>query len=76
MTCILCKGNMTQDTTSDFTDLVSCMVIIKNVPCLKCVQCGEKAFTGATVKQIERIVYNVKDSLTEVAIVQYSDVVA
>ena len=76
MTCILCKGNMTQGTTSDFTDLGTCMVIIKNVPCLICEQCGEKAFTGATVKQIERIVGTVKDSLTEIAIVQYPNEVA
>ena len=76
MTCILCTGNMMPGITSDFTDLGSCMVIIKNVPCLKCEQCGEKAFTGATVKQIERIVDTVKDSLTEVAIVHYPSTAA
>ena len=76
MTCILCKGNMAQRTTSDFTDLGSCMVIIKNVPCLKCEQCGEKAFTGSTVKQIERIVEALKNSLAEIAVVSYSDNVA
>ena len=71
MTCILCKGCMTRGTTSDFTDLGTCMVIIKNVPCLICKQCGEKAFVGSTVKQIENIVNTLKNSLTEVAIVNY-----
>ena len=71
MTCILCKGCMTQGTTSDFTDLGTCMVIIKNVPCLICNQCGEKAFVGSTVKKIESIVNTLKNSLTEVAIVNY-----
>jgi len=73
MICVLCKGNLKKETTSDFTDLGSCMIIIKNVPCLKCEQCGEKAFTGATVKQIEHIVDTVKSSLTEVAIINYLD---
>ena len=73
MTCILCKGRMIQKTTSDFTDLGSCMIIIKNVPCLECEQCGEKAFTMETVKQIELIIAGVKNSLTEIAIVNYSD---
>ena len=59
MTCILCEGGMVQGTTSDFTDLGTCMVIIKNVPCMKCTQCGEKAFVGATVKRIESIVNSV-----------------
>ena len=67
---------MTHGTTSDFTDLGSCMVIIKNVPCLKCEQCGEKAFIGSTVKHIEHIVKAFKNSLTEIAVVTYSDNVA
>ena len=76
MKCIFCKGNMLEGTTTDFTDLGSCMVIIKNVPCLKCDQCGETAFTGKIVKELEIIIDDVKDSLMEVAIINYLDKVA
>jgi len=76
MTCLFCKGDMLQGTTTDFTDLGNCMVIIKNVPCLKCDQCGETVYIGKTVKEVERIIDALKESLTEIAIVQYSDTAA
>ena len=72
MKCPYCKGNMTNDTTTDFTDLKTCMVIIKNVPCHKCIQCGEVAYDFEVGERLEQIVDNVKDSLMEVAIVSYS----
>jgi len=64
---------MIESTTKDFTDLGDCMVIIKDVPCLICEQCGEKVFVGRVVKALEKIIDGVKDSLMEVAIVNYSD---
>jgi len=76
MTCILCSGNMSDDLTTDFTDLGSCMVIIKNVPCLSCEQCGETVFTGTVVRQLENMTNTLKESLTEIAIVQYPSKVA
>jgi len=76
MSCILCGGNMSNDLTTDFTDLGSCMVIIKSVPCLSCEQCGETVFTGIVVKQLENMTNALKESLTEIAVVQYPSKVA
>jgi YgiT-type zinc finger domain-containing protein len=67
---------MTEGFTTDFTEMDSCMVIIKNVPCQKCGQCGETVISGVVHKRIESIVYGLKDSLMEVAIVKYSDTAA
>jgi YgiT-type zinc finger domain-containing protein len=64
---------MTPDTTSDFTDLKTCLVVIRNVPCHKCVQCGEIVFDFNVGERLEEIVDKLKDSLTEIAIVQYSN---
>ncbi|MBQ5347135.1 MAG: type II toxin-antitoxin system MqsA family antitoxin [Ruminococcus sp.] len=72
MTCFICKGNMTNSTTTYMEDLGNCIVIIKNVPCNKCTQCGEISYSGSTVKKIEAIINQLKNSLTEVAIVNYS----
>lgn len=72
MTCFICKGNMTNSTTTYMEDLGNCIVIIKNVPCNKCTQCGEISYSGSTVKRIEAIINQLKNSLTEVAIVNYS----
>jgi len=64
---------METDTTTYFTDLGSCIVIIKGVPCHKCVQCGEIAYSLEVGERLEQIIDTLKNSLTEVAIIQYSD---
>lgn len=74
MTCFFCKGNMEAGTTTYMEDLGNCIVIIKNVPCHKCSQCGEVTYSGTTMKQIERIITQLKNTLTEVAIVNYPNV--
>jgi len=76
MTCLFCNGDMLPDTTTDFTELDNCMVIIKNVPCLKCDQCGETVYTGRTLQEVEQIIDKLKNSLTEVAITNYPNKVA
>jgi hypothetical protein len=53
-------------------DLDGHFIIIKNVPCHKCSQCGEVSYTGATVAKIEEILAKLKDVLTEVAIVDFA----
>ena len=72
MKFFICKDEMTESTNTDMQDLGSCIVIIKNVPCMKCRQCGEVSYSGTVVRQIEKIVSDLKNSLTEVAIVNYS----
>ena len=66
MTCIMCKGNMVNDTTTDFTDLKTCIIIIvRNVPCYKCAQCGEVAYDFSVCEQVEQITEKLRDSLME-----------
>lgn len=67
---------MEKSFTTYFSELDNCMVIIKNVPCFKCTQCGETVFSGTVVKKIEDILDKIENSITEVAIVNYSDKVA
>lgn len=76
MTCFYCKGDMVDSTTTYVEDLGNCIIIIRNVPCSKCSQCGEVSYNGAVLRQLEKIVDQLKDSLTEVAIVNYKPSVA
>jgi len=62
--------------TNHFVDLGSSMIIIKNVPCQKCDQCGEVVYDGITVRRIEQIVKALTYSLAEIAVVNYSEKVA
>ncbi|MFR2154642.1 MAG: YgiT-type zinc finger protein [[Eubacterium] siraeum] len=34
----------------------NCIVIIKNVPCYKCTQCGETAYTTDVAERLEQII--------------------
>lgn len=73
MKCFFCKGTMKDDTTTYFSDLGSCIVIIKNVPCYICTQCSETVYSLEVGERLEQILESHKNSLTEVAIIQYSN---
>ena len=72
MTCFFCKGTMTEGTTIHTVELQKCIVVIKNVPCMKCEQCGEVFINAEVASRIEEIVAGFEKALTEVAIVNYS----
>lgn len=71
MTCFYCKGDMTEATTTYMEDLEKCIVIVKNVPCNKCTQCGEISYSGTVVTQLEKIISQLENTLTEIAVVNY-----
>jgi len=77
MRCFFCKGELTDGTTTHVVTLEKCIVIVKNVPCTHCAQCGEAFFDDEVAQQLEKIVEAVKHSImSEVAIVEYSKDVA
>ena len=72
MTCFYCKGNVEPSTTTYMTDHCGCYIIIINVPCERCTQCGEEYLDGTTLERIEEIVQKLKGGLTEIAVVDYT----
>lgn len=72
MTCPLCEGDMKPGTTIHTVQLKNCVVVIKNVPCLKCEQCGEVALSADTVEKIERILHTVEKAAAEIAVVDFA----
>lgn len=62
---------MTESTTTYMTTYNNCYIIIKNVPCLKCEQCGEDYINGTTMLKIESIIDKLKSMLTEIAVVDF-----
>ena len=55
--CVYCNGTELKDS---FTTYIAVMnkftIIIKNVPCQECIQCGEKYYTNEVMQAIEAIV--------------------
>ena len=72
MNCFYCKGTIKDSITTHVVKLKTCIIIIKNVPCTECVQCGETFYNNDVALQIESIVKEFKTAIMEVAIVDYS----
>ena len=72
MKCFFCKGVMVDGFTTDVTDLGTSVIIIRNVPCHKCTQCGEVSFSLDVAERLEEIVSTLNESVTEIAVIQYT----
>lgn len=76
MTCFYCKGGMKEATTTHVVNLNDCIIIIKNVPCFECEQCGERAYTDEVQERLESIVKACESIVTELTVINYTDKVA
>ena len=76
MKCFFCKGTLHSGITDHIVRLKDCVIIIKNVPCEECGQCGEVYYSDETAQKLEKIVNKVKDMVRDVAIFEYTSVVA
>ena len=72
MTCFACKGNVEKSTTTYMTECDGCYIIIKNVPCLKCDQCGDVVFRGSVVEKIDDILDGLEKIVSKISIIDYS----
>jgi len=73
MMCFFCKGKLHESTTTHVVTHNSCIIIVKNVPCMRCEQCGETYFNDYVAEQLERIVDELQSVVTEIAVVNYTD---
>ena len=76
MKCISCGAKTVAGTTADVTDLQKSLIIVRNTPCHKCTECNEIIYTGDVIKQLDKIIGNVKQSLNEIAVFDYNSVAA
>mgnify|MGYP002516853877 FL=1 len=76
MNCFMCKGKLKEKNTTFMVELDNCIIIIKNVPSLVCEQCGEVSYSNEVSKQLEKLVNAVRNSITEITIINYSEKVA
>ena len=73
--CMYCKNSTTvNSTTTHVVNYKNCIIVIKNVPCLECDQCGEKYYTDEVAESIRRIVNMAKKLMQEIAVIDYPQV--
>ena len=71
--CMYCKcKTITSSFTTHVVNYKNCIIIIKNVPCEECEQCGEKYYSNEIAKQLENLVNIAKQLMQEIAIIDYS----
>ena len=70
--CMFCKNKtFIESTTTHVVNYQNCIIIIRNVPCLECDQCGEKYYTDEVAEKLERIVNSTKQLMQEISVVDY-----
>ncbi len=61
-----------RNVTTYMVDLKDCIVIVRNVPCEECTECGEKYFTDDVMERLETIVKKAREIASEVFVTDYS----
>ncbi len=72
MKCLICKADsMTDDKSTYFAQLPNCYVIIENVPCRKCSQCGEVVYSASVMEKIDEILNKVELIASKILIMDF-----
>lgn len=74
MRCTVCGAAAVKGLTTSVTDLGTCLIIVRNVPCYKCSECSEVIYTADVVERLERIIGSAKELMQEISVVDYSRV--
>ena len=73
--CMFCKCNtLKASTTTHVVNYKDCVIVIKNVPCEECEQCGEKYYTDEVAEQLENMVEKAKQLMQEISVMDYNRV--
>lgn len=73
MNCLICKsGELFESYEPYFAKLETGYLIIENVPCLKCNQCGEVLFSASVLAKIEDLIAAYKKVAPKISIIDYN----
>ena len=71
--CMFCKcPALNPGTTTHVVNYKDCIIIVKNVPCEVCEQCGEKYYSNDVAEKLERIVNAAKALMQELSVLDYT----
>ena len=72
MNCLVCRGGtMIESFEPYFANLKSGYLIIENVPCFKCKQCGEIIFSMSVLEKIEDLIAGYEKIASKIFIIDY-----
>ena len=73
MTCFFCKGTLCESTTAHMIELGHSILVVKNVPCRRCAQCGEVTLSSDVMEQLDALAALFQNAMAEVAVVNYAE---
>ena len=74
MRCLLCKSdNMIEARHTYIAQLEKCYVIIENVPCYECTQCGEVVYSASVMEKIDEMLEQFETVANKIFIVDYAN---
>ena len=75
--CFYCKCKTTIPShTTHVVTFDDCVIVVRNVPCEECEQCGEKYFSDEVMERLEVIVTKAKEIASEIFVTDYNKKVA
>ena len=73
MNCLICKsGAMHETTETYFAKLKTGYLIIENVPCWKCDQCGEVVFSASVLEKIDALIEGLQKVSSKIFLLDYA----
>ena len=73
--CMFCKCDTVKESvTTHVVNYRNCIIVIKNVPCEECEQCGEKFYTDEVTERLEELVSVAKRLMQEISVIDYQKV--
>jgi len=73
MRCMSCKmEEMKESENTYFVQLNNCYVIIENVPCYKCPQCGEVFYKASVLEKIDDLLDKLENIASKIFIMDYA----
>lgn len=72
MRCPRCGETAEKGYTTSVTDFKNCLIIVRNVPCYKCLECNEIIYTADVAEHLEEIIASAKKLMQEISIIDYT----
>ena len=73
MRWLVCRAEtMIESKSTYFAQLGDCYIIIENVPCMKCGQCGEIVYSASVMEKIDEIIDRIKNIASKIFIMDYT----
>ena len=73
MRCLCCKSEKLKSMTRPyFSAIDNNYIIIENVPCMICEECGEVLYSAAVLENVENMIDKIRQVVSKVCIVDYN----